>query len=124
MQPLRAGILDAYSHRVTILAASGDAGATTTAANGPGYYPKREVNWQASDPLVTGVGGTELVASGGSYTSVAWNDTYDVAVDKEGTPAKRSTVTGYHARPGYSLVTGVGTINASQFVHELAGKKP
>jgi subtilase family serine protease len=247
VQPLRAGILDADSHHVTILAASGDAGATTTAASGPGYYTKREVNWQASDPLVTGVGGTELKESGGSYTSVAWNDTYDVAVDKDwsgtsnpvphasgggrsalfarpsyqngvksltgasravpdiamsaacngavsvytsfqpgkvgwsegcgtseatpefagivaladqvaghslglinptlyqlsakhapglvnvtagdntvsfyrGTPAKRSTVTGYHARPGYSLVTGVGTINASQFVYELAGK--
>jgi len=247
VQPLRAGILDAYRHQVTILAAAGDAGATTTAASGPGYYTKREVNWQASDPLVTGVGGTELIESGGSYTSVAWNDTYDVAVDKDwsgtsnpvphasgggrsalfarppyqngvksltgasravpdiamsaacngavsvytsfqpgkvgwsegcgtseaapefagivaladqvaghslglinptlyqlaaehapglvnvtagdntvsfdaGTPAKRRTIIGYHARPGYSLVTGVGTINARQFVYELAGK--
>ncbi len=247
LQPLRAGILDAYSHHVTILAASGDAGATTAAASGPGYYTRREVNWQASDPLVTGVGGTELVESGGSYTSVAWNDTYDVAVDKDwsgtknpiphatgggrsalfarpsyqngvkaltgasrgvpdiamsaacngavavyssfqpgkvgwsegcgtseatpefagivaladqvagrwlglinptlytlagehapglvnvtagdntvsfygGSPAKRYTITGYHARNGYSLVTGVGTINASLFVYELAGK--
>jgi subtilase family serine protease len=39
-----------------------------------------------------------------------------------GSPAKRHTITGYHARKGYSLVTGVGTINASQFVYELAGK--
>ena len=248
LQPLRAGILDAYSHHVTILAASGDAGATTAAANGPGYYTRREVNWQASDPLVTGVGGTQLIESGASYTSVAWNDTYDVAVDKSwsgtedpiphatgggrsalfarpsyqngvksitgasrgvpdiamsaacngavavyssfqpgkvgwsegcgtseatpefaaivaladqvagrwlglinptlyqlvgehapglvnvtsgdnsvsfygGSPAKRYTITGYHARNGYSLVTGVGTINASLFVYELAGKK-
>jgi subtilase family serine protease len=249
LQPLRAGILDAYSHHVTILAASGDAGATTAAANGLGFYPRREVNWQASDPLVTGVGGTELVESGGSYTSAAWNDTYDVAVDKNwsgtkdpvphatgggrsalfprpsyqngvkaltgasrgvpdiamsaacngavavytsfqpgkagwsegcgtseatpefaaivaladqvagrwlgllnptlyklaaarcpglvsvtsgdntvsfygGSPAKRYTITGYHAGAGYSLVTGVGTVNASQLVYELAGKQP
>jgi len=40
-----------------------------------------------------------------------------------GRPAKRHTITGYPARKGYSLVTGVGTINASLFVYELAGKK-
>jgi subtilase family serine protease len=247
LQPLRAGLRAAQSHLVTVLAASGDAGATTEAANGPGYYTQREVNWEASDPLVTGVGGTELKDSGGKYTSVAWNDTYDKAVDKlwsgttdpiphatgggksalfgrpswqngvksvidgrrgipdiamsaacngavdvytsfqpgrvgwsegcgtsEATPEfagivalsdqvagrwlglinptlyrlvgqhapglvnvtsgdntvsfyggkKRYTITGYHARKGYSLVTGVGTINASLFVYELAGKKP
>ena len=249
LQPLRAGVLDAYHHHVTVLAASGDAGATTVASSGPGYYTKREVNWQASDPLVTGVGGTQLIQSGGAYTSVAWNDTYNVAVDKNwsgtknpmphatgggrsalftrphyqngvksligasrgvpdiamsaacngavavytsfqpgrvgwsegcgtseatpefagivaladqvagrwlgllnptlyklvakhapglvnvtsgdntvsfygGKPAKPYTITGYPARKGYSLVTGVGTINASQFVYELAGKKP
>jgi len=39
-------------------------------------------------------------------------------------PVKLHTITGYHARKGYSLVTGVGTINASLFVYELAGKKP
>jgi subtilase family serine protease len=247
LNQLRAGIKAAHNHKVTILAASGDAGATTEAANGPGFYTRREVNWQASDPWVTGVGGTELVQSGGGYTSVAWNDTYNVAVDKnwsgtadpiphatgggksarfgrpsyqngvksitgasrgvpdiamsaacngavavytsfqpgrigwsegcgtsEATPefagivaladqvaghwlgllnpilykllaehapglvnvisgdntvsfyggTKRYTITGYHARKGYSLVTGVGTINAGKFVYELAGKKP
>jgi subtilase family serine protease len=246
LQQLRAGLRDAHSHLVTVLAASGDAGATTEAANGPGYYTQREVNWQASDPLVTGVGGTELVQSGGRFSSVAWNDTYNTAVDKnwsgtadpiphatgggrsalfgrpswqngvksvtgasrgvpdiamsaacngavavytsfqpgsvgwsegcgtsESTPEfagivaladqvaghwlgllnptlykllakhapglvnvtsgnntvsfyggkKKYTITGYHARKGYSLVTGVGTINASLFVYELAGKK-
>ena len=38
--------------------------------------------------------------------------------------SKRYTITGYSARKGYSLVTGVGTINASLFVYELAGKNP
>ena len=249
LQPLRAGVLDAASHHVTILASSGDAGATTVANNG-GYYTRREVNWQASDPLVTGVGGTRLIESGGHFTSVAWNDTYNTAVNRDwfnssrpvpyasggghsalfgrpsyqngvksltggrrGVPdismsgacnggvavfsshqpgqpnqagwstacgtsesapefagilaladqvagrwlgtinptlykllaqhapglvnittgdntvsfyggSKRYTVTGYHARKGYSLVDGVGTINASLFVYELAGKKP
>jgi subtilase family serine protease len=36
---------------------------------------------------------------------------------------KKYTVTGYRAHKGYSLVTGLGTINASLFVYELAGKK-
>ena len=30
------------------------------------------------------------------------------------------TLQGYQAGPGYNLVTGVGTINAAQFVPELA----
>jgi subtilase family serine protease len=252
LQSLRGGVLDAAKHHVTILAASGDAGATTVAFSGSGYYTRREVNWQASDPLVTGVGGTQLIESGGRYTSAAWNDTYNAAVNRDwfgstravpyatgggrsalfsrpsyqngvkaitggrrgvpdiamsaacngavtvyssdqpgepgkagwseacgtseaapefagivaladqvagrwlgeinptlyklvgehapglvnvtsgdntvsfygGNPVKRYTVTGYHARKGYSLVTGVGTINASLFVYELAGKKP
>ncbi|HEX4094286.1 MAG TPA: S53 family peptidase [Trebonia sp.] len=251
LQQLRGGILDANKHHITLLASSGDAGATTVAFSGSGYYARREVNWQASDPLVTGVGGTRLIESGGKYTSTAWNDTYNTAVNKDwfnssrsvpyatgggesrlfgrpsyqngvkslvgghrgvpdiamsaacnggvtvyssdqpgqpgkagwseacgtseaapefagivaladqlagrwlgtinptlykllakhaaglvnvtqgnntvsfygGKPVKRYTVSGYHARKGYSMVTGVGTINASQFVYELAGKK-
>jgi kumamolisin len=34
------------------------------------------------------------------------------------------TVRGYPARAGYSLVTGVGTIDAARFVPELAAVKP
>jgi hypothetical protein len=75
VKPLRAAILDAYSHKVTVLAASGDAGATDYELNGSDYYLRRVTSWPDSDPLVTGVGGTELKESGGSYTSVAWNDT-------------------------------------------------
>ena len=237
---------------VSILASSGDAGATTVAFSGSGYYTRREVNWQASDPLVTGVGGTQLKESGASYTSVAWTDTYNTAVNHDwfgstravpyaagggksaifarptyqngvksltgakrgvpdiamsaacsgavtvyssdqpgqpgkagwseacgtsesapefagivaladqvagrwlglinptlykllaehapglvnvtagnntvsfygGSPVKRYTVAGFNARKGYSMVTGAGTVNASLFVYELAGKKP
>jgi subtilase family serine protease len=39
----------------------------------------------------------------------------------QGTPATTDTVQGYSAQPGYDLVTGVGTLNAAQFVPELAG---
>jgi subtilase family serine protease len=46
--------------------------------NGSTYYTYRVTSWPDSDPLVTGVGGTELVAgSRGTFTSVAWNDTYN-----------------------------------------------
>ena len=81
VKPLRAAILDAYSHHVTMLAASGDAGATDYQLNGVDYYLGRVTSWPDSDPLVTGVGGTELKESGASYTSVAWNDTYNEGTD-------------------------------------------
>jgi hypothetical protein len=81
VKPLRAAILDAYSHKVTVLAASGDAGATDFQLNGSDYYLRRVTSWPDSDPLVTGVGGTELKESGGAYTSVAWNDTYNQGAD-------------------------------------------
>ena len=38
-----------------------------------------------------------------------------------GRTATLHTVTGYQAGQGYNLVTGVGTVDASQFVYELAG---
>jgi subtilase family serine protease len=60
----------------TILAASGDSGAADVELNGSTYYTHPVTSWPDSDPLVTGVGGTELVAAaGGAFRSVAWNDT-------------------------------------------------
>ncbi len=62
----------------TVLAASGDSGVADVELNGSTYYTHRVTSWPDSDPLVTGVGGTELVAgSRGTFTSVAWNDTYN-----------------------------------------------
>ena len=60
----------------TVLAAAGDAGAADVELNGSTYYTYPVTSWPDSDPLVTGVGGTELVTgSGGAFRSVAWNDT-------------------------------------------------
>ena len=81
IKPLRAAYLDADSHHVTVLAASGDAGATDYKADGSDYYDRRVTSWPDSDPLVTGVGGTQLKQSGSAYTSVAWNDTFNQAAD-------------------------------------------
>ena len=62
----------------TVLAASGDSGGADVGLDQTTYYTHRVTSWPDSDPLVTGVGGTELVAGKGStYRSVAWNDTYD-----------------------------------------------
>jgi subtilase family serine protease len=62
----------------TVLTASGDSGAADVELNGSTYYTHRVTSWPDSDPLVTGVGGTELVAGkGNSFRSVAWNDTYN-----------------------------------------------
>jgi subtilase family serine protease len=59
----------------TILSASGDNGAADVELDGSTYYTHRVTSWPDSDPLVTGVGGTELVAAaGGAFRSVAWND--------------------------------------------------
>ena len=50
---------DAANNGVTVLASSGDQGPTSAMANG-NFFEKPVVNWPASDPLVTGVGGTQL----------------------------------------------------------------
>jgi subtilase family serine protease len=62
----------------TVLAASGDTGVADVGLNEVTYYTHRVTSWPDSDPLVTGVGGTELVeGKGNTYASVAWNDTYN-----------------------------------------------
>jgi hypothetical protein len=40
----------------------------------------------------------------------------------QGSPAKTYTIKGFSARAGYSLVDGVGTVNAWYLAYELAGK--
>ncbi len=82
LAPLRAAYEDAYSHHVTVLAASGDTGAAGVGLDGSTYYLRPVTSWPDSDPLVTAVGGTQLKLSGGKYTSVAWNDTYNRATNE------------------------------------------
>jgi subtilase family serine protease len=83
---LRSAYINAYFHHVTVLAASGDTGSTSYSnAAGTLYYTHRAVNWPASDPLVTGVGGTELqLNAAGQRTAPdrAWNDTYNTTVNQ------------------------------------------
>ncbi|MGH8989354.1 MAG: S53 family peptidase, partial [Acidimicrobiales bacterium] len=59
--PLRTAYLNAQFRGVTVLAASGDtAAAGAKTLTDVSYFPYAVVGWPASDPLVTGVGGTQL----------------------------------------------------------------
>lgn len=63
------------SQGITLLASSGDQGAGQFTCDGSAYF--KAVSTPASDPYVTGVGGTSLVADGtsGQYKSEsAWNE--------------------------------------------------
>ncbi len=76
---LRGAYKDAAAKGVTVLAASGDSGAADVKFNQTTYYLHPVTSWPDSDPLVTGVGGTQLrdTAKHG-WRSVVWNDTYNV----------------------------------------------
>ncbi len=70
---LRQAFVDAQANHVTVLAASGDGGTTNslfTPVKNPGTIPYPSVEWPASDPLVTGVGGTYLCTDPLTGTSV------------------------------------------------------
>jgi subtilase family serine protease len=79
LRALRGAYTDAERNHVTVLAASGDNGATDVGPDGQTFYTFRVTDWPASDPLVTGVGGTQLhLDANGSRMSpdTVWNDTY------------------------------------------------
>jgi subtilase family serine protease len=85
LEALRGAYTDADRHHVTVLAASGDSGATDNGPNGQTLYTHPVTNWPASDPLVTGVGGTQLHlnADGNRVTAdTVWNDTYNTSAQQ------------------------------------------
>jgi subtilase family serine protease len=76
---LRGAYQAAYSGHVTVLAGSGDTGATGFQSNQQTYYTHKVTSWPASDPLVTAVGGTRLdldVSGNRNSADTVWNDTY------------------------------------------------
>ncbi|HEX4059790.1 MAG TPA: S53 family peptidase [Streptosporangiaceae bacterium] len=76
---LRGAYTLAAKDKVTVLAGSGDAGVSSPSdAAQTTFFTKRVANWPASDPLVTGVGGTQLhLNQAGARTAPdnVWNDT-------------------------------------------------
>ncbi len=62
---------------VTVLAASGDNGSSGETLNQSGLYERPVVEWPASDPLVTAVGGTRVkltLAGARKAPDSAWNE--------------------------------------------------
>ncbi|HEX3647725.1 MAG TPA: S53 family peptidase [Pseudonocardiaceae bacterium] len=95
---LRGAYSDAYRDGVTVLASSGDSGATDATATG-GLFTRPVTSWPDSDPLVTGVGGTKLsLDANGARTEpdVAWNDSTDTATQRyiEGDDGPNALATG------------------------------
>jgi subtilase family serine protease len=76
---LRGAYFNAKTRGVTVLGAAGDDG-TSSATNpaGTNYFTSPVVNWPASDPLVTAVGGTQLHLNDAGQRTMpdnVWNDT-------------------------------------------------
>jgi subtilase family serine protease len=78
VQALRGAYQLADTDHVTVLAAAGDSGAADVEQNETTYYLRPVTSWPDSDPLVTGVGGTQLhfSAQGKPAAPTVWNDTY------------------------------------------------
>jgi subtilase family serine protease len=79
LRPLRAAYRQAAqrSHDVTVVSASGDAGATDYKYSMRSYYTHPVTSWPASDPLVTSVGGLDLRLNGSGQRQApdqVWND--------------------------------------------------
>ena len=84
VQSLRAAYQLADRDHVTVLTASGDSGATGLGLDQATYYLFPVTSWPDSDPLVTGVGGTQLhfSAKGTPTAPTVWNDTYNQAANE------------------------------------------
>jgi subtilase family serine protease len=117
---LRGAYINAYEHKVTVLAAAGDTGATTAQRTTGLLYTHRVTSWPPTDPLVTAVGGTELhLDASGARTAPdsVWNDSYNSAFNTafSGTPGPLASAGGgglssVFARPYYqdSVASVVG----------------
>jgi subtilase family serine protease len=80
---LRYAFINAQRHHVTVLAAANDFGVTGPTRAGGQFRTSPVVDWPASDPLVTGVGGTRLrLAADGRRTApdTAWNESGNATV--------------------------------------------
>ncbi|MGK4584329.1 S53 family peptidase [Kitasatospora sp. HPMI-4] len=114
---LRYAFRAAAEHNVTVLAASGDNGATDS-TDTSGLYPYRVNSWPSSDPLVTSVGGTQLTLDdSGDRTAPdrVWHDKYGASgggvsavFPRPSYQAKVAKVTGGHrGTPDISMSAAV-----------------
>jgi subtilase family serine protease len=107
---LRGAYQLAAQDKVTVLAASGDSGAADVEMDETTYYTSPVTSWPDSDPLVTGVGGTQLhfTAQGKPAAPTVWNDTFSVPTNEfaNGNAGPNPLASGgglsaFFARPSY-----------------------
>ncbi len=84
VEALRSAYVLAARDHVTVLTAAGDSGAADVGLDESTYYLFPVTSWPDSDPLVTGVGGTQLHvnAQGRPTAATVWNDTYNQAANE------------------------------------------
>jgi subtilase family serine protease len=108
---LQSAFQNAETHHVTMVDASGDAGAADVGLDESTYYLYPVTSFPADDPLATAVGGTQLhLNATGRRTSpdTVWNDTYNRAVNEylSGNAGPNPLASGggkstYFGRPAY-----------------------
>jgi subtilase family serine protease len=126
---LRHAYISAASSGVTVLGSSGDGGSANsyfTPVKNPGTIPFPSVEWPASDPLVTGVGGTYLCTNAVTGTGV---DNTSPPVNCQNQPnrevgwiASGGGFSHVFAKPSYqdTLPSGSTTIGAMRGVPDIA----
>jgi len=100
---LRHAFIDAQANKITVLASSGDFGTANIykePVKNPAVIPYPSVGWPASDPLVTGVGGTYLCTNANTGTSV---DSVSPPVQCQSNPGVRE-VGWIDSGGGYSIL--------------------
>ncbi len=105
---LRSAFMNAAAHHVTVLASSGDNGATDNFFDGGCCYAHHVNSWPSSDPLVTSVGGTELIPrANGNPKSVSHDVVWQDPASIVGGPAGQTCCAGgggpsaVFSRPSY-----------------------
>jgi subtilase family serine protease len=125
---LRHAFIDAQANNVTVFGSSGDNGTANIykePVKNPALIPYPSVEWPASDPLVTGVGGTYLCTNADTGTSV---DSVSPPVNCQSNPGQRevgwiASGGGYSIlfpRPSFQNVLPAG----STFVGSSVGAPP
>ncbi len=126
---LRHAFTAAAANGVTVLGSSGDGGSANTSftpVKNPAVFPFPTVEWPASDPLVTGVGGTYLCTDPVTGTSI---DTTDPPVNCQNQPnrevgwiASGGGFSHVFARPGYqdTLPAGSTAIGSMRGVPDIS----
>jgi subtilase family serine protease len=127
---LRHAFISAASSGVTVLGSSGDSGTANTSftpVKNPATIPFPTVEWPASDPLVTGVGGTYLCTDPITGTAV---DSTDPPVNCQSSPGVREIgwiasgggFSHVFSKPSYqdTLPAGSTTIDTMRGVPDVA----